>query len=524
MSEKASAEGITELAATGKVMFFIENIYAEQNKMASARPDSFLSTTISPPPTKTISAEVASWYYKKQQQLTKNHEAQLKIWQKDYGLNLGSRFKGLKSAIDLIVDKELLSKLQSGPFTSFAKNVGYCYLEKNPFAIRRYAEGLIEKYHEAKKETVDEIVDASIDLSKGLLNSHLWVDGNGRICAHHLINLLLIQNGLCPALLHNNCFDAFTKEELKTRIKAGMILFKAHCGVKDKSSLHFIKKEMDTTKVDCLSLALFHQDIPRVDDLLKKRTEIIKFHLYLLASSLKFDFTDLLLAIHEGRLRLKKEDKEIKERDEISDKVEMLYLLLIWGVDCANEHLLMQLLAFLLNYHDESNRYRHIIWSNLSTLIQFGNSKIFSLIEKRFIKTYELLDPAAKLPVFIKLALSSDLDLSKRLFDIMKSDINSQLVFLPDCLSPLVLFFKYQNIDLIMRLISLKNVSVFVEMYQNKILAAIHNRVDLNLSDKKKILKQANIPYNFIATDFSKDFEPVELGRDFSPLTHHFSP
>jgi hypothetical protein len=122
--------------------------------------------------------------------------------------------------------------------------VGYLFPNKNPFHIRAKAERMIREYNQNikllkntglntstpyKHDIYDSLIDTILILVKGLLNLHVWDDGNGRLCAHHLLNLLLIKNDLPPTLLKNNCLDAFTIEELRDRVKEGIISFKAKC-------------------------------------------------------------------------------------------------------------------------------------------------------------------------------------------------------------------------------------------------------------------------------------------------------
>lgn len=149
------------------------------------------------------------------------------------------KYKKYINSADNFINIDKLNEKNKLILEYFSKNypvlhsdVGYVLPEKNPMIIRKIAEQFIENYNKKMKKFAksppknqDKIIIAILTLVKGLLNLHVWHDGNGRLCAHQLLNLLLLQNGFSPTILKNNCLDAYSLQELCDRVKEGFVIF-----------------------------------------------------------------------------------------------------------------------------------------------------------------------------------------------------------------------------------------------------------------------------------------------------------
>lgn len=180
-----------------------------------------------------IDADTARKYYEKQKILIDESRDFLEKWFDQIHIHPAVVFSSHDELHETALAKALadgVKKILAAGLSPILQGVGYVMMNKNPFVIREKAERIINDYNQSRKQTEDEKVDSILHLVKKILNLHIWNDGNGRLCAHQLLNILLIKNGLCPTFLDNNCLDAFTHEELKARVIKGMRLYKMECG------------------------------------------------------------------------------------------------------------------------------------------------------------------------------------------------------------------------------------------------------------------------------------------------------
>ncbi|MBI2785513.1 MAG: hypothetical protein HYX60_04060, partial [Legionella longbeachae] len=135
--------------------------------------------------------------------------------------------------------------------SSLTTLVSYYLSDSYNYQLRLLAEELIYEYNQSIKnaQNAKEEIMCIIKLVKGLLNLHVWLDGNGRLCAHHLTNLLLIQNTLYPTMLEHNCFDAYTHEELYERISKGMNKFRSYLNNDINNLIFFNKKNAQLKEI-----------------------------------------------------------------------------------------------------------------------------------------------------------------------------------------------------------------------------------------------------------------------------------
>ncbi len=198
-----------------------------------------------------IDAKEASEYYKLQKQLFELERDNIKKFCNIYSnIDRTKTIAQGRKTFELIFKKEAVADFDEDLANKMMEclpllrmSVGYKLLNANPFQIREKAERLLKNYNDSNKINDEEKLDAIITLIKGLLNLHVWPDGNGRLCAFHLLNILLKKNGFSKlAFLENGALDAFTKDELKARIKNGMLAFSKVC-TQAGSSLVAFRKE-----------------------------------------------------------------------------------------------------------------------------------------------------------------------------------------------------------------------------------------------------------------------------------------
>jgi len=73
----------------------------------------------------------------------------------------------------------------------------------------------------------DDVIKAIVKFTRGCLQSHYFKDANGRTFVPLMLNHLLKQNGLSPAIIMTpNHFSGFSLNELVSEVKSGMQLYK----------------------------------------------------------------------------------------------------------------------------------------------------------------------------------------------------------------------------------------------------------------------------------------------------------
>lgn len=235
-----------------------------------------------------VDSDTASQYHDQQQKLFDCNKDVFAMLRNEIPIHPAEIFSSPLTLIEIEtgIDQALrisLEKISTAGLSPILDMVGYTLLNKNPFVIREKAERIINAYNQSVKGTENEKLDAIIIFIKKILNLHIWCDGNGRICAHHLLNILLIKNGLFPTFLDNNCLDAFTHEELRERIIMGMLAFKTQCR-KDPGQLKKFREENNllTTQLSDFAKAIINNDAAVAKKCLEKMVIISKEDLSLL--------------------------------------------------------------------------------------------------------------------------------------------------------------------------------------------------------------------------------------------------
>lgn len=495
-ADKASPEGIESLfkelcdlddeETQGKVIFALKPITLEEDQGETGE---------------AIDVETAKKYYAHQQALFAQHLDFFKSLLAHTIIQPGRMFTaGIKfTSEEKLVTQEVIKKIIEAGYGMLLTQVGYCLLNRNPFRIRAKAEKMIKAYNQSPKANDDEKIDAIVILVKGLLNLHVWPDGNGRLCAHQLLNLLLIKNRLPPALLKNNCLDAFSLPQLRQRVKDGIVLFNS----KRTKQEGMLKQYREEHQLPVAVESKFIQAIldNRIDDAKKY---LLNEELTLTNKELDF-FATCSQAHIDWLSPYFSRYASLSVEGEPHTWGKMIGKLISLALTHANENLLCSVIEFSMS--------KNIILSaeQLDSVITYGTRKSFQLLKPLLSSS----DAEIKVDRYLRLILACrDVSVNLTLMDkCFQDEANQKAVnyYFID------LMFQRQQAPVIMRLLDLQVVKEYFAsplstgMLTKNLLDSIRQRVNLTVDEKQKILQKINPALKFEATDVLASISPSSV-------------
>ena len=424
-----------------------------------------------------IDVSVAKQYYLEQQNMFSEHENLLKKILSDAQVSPEIYFS---SGINIIDEEQknkillVMGEVAKNGLGPLLKRIGYNLSDRNPFLIRAKAEDIINNYNRSSKNTENEKLDAIIILVKGLLNLHVWPDGNGRLCAHQLLNLLLIKNGFRPALLDNNCLDAFTIDELRERIIKGMKAFREKCTQEGNTLAKFREENgLPSTQKSDFSKAILQNQIEDAKKCLSGTTVAI--------TSEELDlFTNYRDAdINWFNLQ---ENPQLFVDNSPCNKDELVKALLELGIRNANENLLLSVINYCLEENPE------LLNGNVNFLreaLVYGTFKIFELLKPTLISHLQR--------EFLRLIpYCQNEKIANELINFVNTDD-----LLPEYYTGMLKkLVSLQTYSIIEKFIALDRVKYYLLLdntsLANDLIDVIKNRIDLTLDEKNNIIKLVN--------------------------------
>ncbi|GEM_PF-4845882 len=445
-----------------------------------------------------LDAETAKQYYEQQLIMFNQHASFFTDMLIQHKINPATIFaSGMNlTENDKAVVKEAIQKIIAAGYGPLLKQVGYCLLNRNPFQIRAKAEKMIRIYNQRPKNTETEKLDAIISLVKGLLNLHVWPDGNGRLCAHHLLNLLLIKNGLCPALLKNNCLDAFDPEELRERIREGMKLFNAKCTSKESMYERFRKdNELPRAVESSFITAILQNRIEKAKKYLQGDAVVLTnkgLEFFASCSQANVDWLIPYFSAHHSMVI----DGKSYQWDDMIEKIISL------AMQNANENLLISLLGHCMNKNID------ISSDQLDEIVTYGNFRMYQIL-KPVIENPHVKIPAERL--FRLIVGGRDAETVSALMDIcFAEEKNIQAV----SYQLIEQMFMFQQPSIIVKFLEVSSVKDYfpsplsMGILTTHLINTISARNDLTAVEKNHILQKINPSLKFDVvnplTDFSK--------------------
>lgn len=482
-ADKASPSGIENLAkeisdfedeeTQGKTIFFIKQSFQ----------DHF--------PIEIIDAKTAKRIYEEQQKIVEKNKDFIKKNLEQGEIKPASIFASAWKITDReeFAYLDLLKKLIPKEHILLSGCVGYCLLNKNPFQIRSKAEKIIHRYNQASKQTEDEKIDAIIILAKGLLNLHVWSDGNGRLCAHQLLNLLLIKNNLPPTFLVNNCLDAFEIRELRDRVKEGMKSFSAKCNKNINNNLekYRTKNNLPISKESDFIIAIIHNKLDAAKTLFYEMVS----NLSLTKKDLEF-FTSCVHAhmdwfggfFKDNQVNLLLDDEPVSKNQLIQEIVSL-------GLRYANENLLRSALELCI--------INNIILSAdlIVKITTDGNFKLFKLCKNILVDV-----PIQKYMLYRTIPFCSDREVASELMNNLRVDLSikpSNRFALEAATTVTEIFddiFKFQSPSIILEYFAMDAVKHLLKiLYPEKLSQCINflkKRDDLTNEEKNLVIGKIN--------------------------------
>ena len=392
-----------------------------------------------------------------------------------------------------------MKEVISAGYLFLLNGVGYYLLDKNTFQIRAKAEKLIQKYNQALKNTDDEKIDCIVAFVKGLLNLHVWSDGNGRVCAHHLLNLLLRKNKLYPTMLTNNCLDAFDKIELRERVKAGMAQYKLYCRKEEKTLEAFrLQSGLAIVKEAEFIRAILNNQIQKAEAYFKQDK-------VLLTDKDLFFYATCLHAKIDWILPMFAKTDIISVENNQYTLSQLIHVLIPLTINEGNENLLCNILNHCIDNQIE------ISISLVEDIVIFGNYHVYQTI-KPILDQLNINNKTEKFCTWLLHCRDEKVALE------MMNHYLSQLTHQPFSTDNLLAAFKMQSAPVLIKLVGNKLLNNYLNTIlpgwdRKELLEKIGNRDDLTVVEKNQILKAINPIFTYLERDPLDDFPTFKLEK-----------